>query len=435
MQIAIAKRTRLENLASLVNKRYIESNSDDSSEDGDDNRMNLCMDKEENINISNDEEEFSNEINDSDVSYRNENLNSEVESMLNITDNNSEDSRSHQSSQDLNSSENNSDIDEEEHLQFANENERGQYVVRILREWVQGGIMSMRKLDSLLAKFHRAFPNIPLSYKTLLQTPNQININEVNGGELWYKGIASNLDLMNLNVYLQTFNEILIDINIDGLPLFKSSAQRFWPILGKLVKSKNEPFIIAIFKGNQDPAMNDLLNHFVREMADLQRNGYIRNGVSYKLSIRHYILDAPARAKVKCCIEHGGYCACEKCEVVGEYIDNRMTYMELHEILRTDQSFFNQEQPYHHTGRSRLEVIGTGLVSQFRLDSLHLVYFGVFKRLILAWKKWNGPWKLHYNTIENISQKLLRLKNTCSRDFNRPPRSLADLPFYKATEF
>jgi len=240
---------------------------------------------------------------------------------------------------------------------------------------------------------------------------------------------------MNLEKYLQNYNEILIDINIDGLPLFKSSLKRFWPILGKLVRSKNEPFIIAIFKGNCDPNMNDLLNDFVIEMADLQRNGYVRNGVSYKLSIRHYILDAPARSKVKCCIEHGGYCACEKCEVVGEYIDNRMTYLELDEVLRTDQSFFNQKQPYNHTGRSRLEVIGAGLVSQFRLDSLYLIYLDVFKRLLLVWKKWNGPWKLHHNTIQDISRKLVMLKSFCPRDFNRLPRNLADLPFFKATEF
>jgi len=275
----IAKRTRLENLASVVNKRYIESDSDDSScgQNGDNNKMNLEVNEKENINISENETDFSNERNENiNIVHSDGDLNAEVESIINITDNNSvdsEDSRSDPSSHDSNSSENNSDIDEEEHLQFANENERGQYVVRILREWVQEGGISMRKLDSLLAKFHHVFPIVPLSYKTLLQTPNQINIKEINGGELWYKGIASNLDLMNLDEYLQNFNEILIDINIDGLPLFKSNSERFWPILGKLVTSKNEPFIIGIFKGNQDPDMNDLLNDFVREMADLRRNG------------------------------------------------------------------------------------------------------------------------------------------------------------------
>lgn len=247
-ETSITKRTRFEKLASIINKRYIASDSDDSNygQNADDNEINLEVDEEENI-ISNNENDFSESserYENMNIMHSDEDLSTEVGSVMNITDNNvdSEDSRSDLtiSSDNSNSdSENNTDIEEErpEYLQFTDENERGQYVVKILREWVQeGGIMSMRKLNSLLEKLHRVFPIIPLSYKTLLQTPSQININEVSGGELWYKGIACNLDLMNLDEYLQNFNEILIDINIDGLPLFKSSSQRFWPILGKLVK-------------------------------------------------------------------------------------------------------------------------------------------------------------------------------------------------------
>lgn len=96
------------------------------------------------------------------------------------------------------------------------------------------------------------------------------------------------------------------------------------------------------------------------------------------------------------------WCACKKCEVVREYVDNRMTYMELDKNPRTDQSSLNQEQPYHHTGHSPLEVIRAGLVSQFCLDNLYLVYLGVLKRLILGWKKWNGLWKLHHSIIQNF---------------------------------
>jgi len=66
----------------------------------------------------------------------------------------------------------------------------------------------------------------------------------------------------------------------------------------------------------------------VREVDHLLRNGYTSNNIIYKFSIRHYILDAPARAKVKYCIEHGGYYACEKCEVVGEWIES-------HDICRS----------------------------------------------------------------------------------------------------
>lgn len=71
---------------------------------------------------------------------------------------------------------------------------------------------------------------------------------------------------MNLNDYLERFNEIMIDINIDGLPISKSSPSKFWPILGRLVWSKREPFIISIFKGNMDPDIHDFLNLFVGEI-------------------------------------------------------------------------------------------------------------------------------------------------------------------------
>jgi len=337
--------------------------------------------------------------------------------------------------QDIDSISSTESLSEEEQVLFANKNETAQYVKIAIEEWArEPGKLSKRKLDDLLAKLHPVFPNLPLSYKTLLQTPG-INLIPVNGGKLWYKGITFNLNGMDLQGYLERFHEIVIDVNIDGLPLHKNSPVRFWPILGRLVKTKNEPFIIALFKGRVDPSIEDFIQPFVREVDHLLRNGYTSNNIVYKFSIRHYILDAPARAKVKCCIEHGGYCACEKCEVVGEWIDNRMTYVDLDETLRTDESFRNQEQPYHHQGRSPLLNIETLLISQFRLDGLHLIDLGVFKRFLLALRKWNGLWKLHYDTVAAISHELEMLRNSCPSDFNRLPKSFEDFSYMKGTEY
>ncbi|XP_070523068.1 uncharacterized protein [Cardiocondyla obscurior] len=326
-----------------------------------------------------------------------------------------------------------SSSDDEQEFNFTN-NEKGEYVKIVLKEWAcEPGILSKRKLDDLLAKLHPIFPNLPLSYKTLLETPS-INLMPVNGGDLWYKGITYNLNSMNLQEYLTRYQEIVIDVNINGLPLHKSSSVRFWPILGRLIRTKNEPFIIAIFKGRVDPNVNDFLEPFVQEINNLFQNGYLHNNIVYKFFIRHYILDAPARAKVKCCIEHGGYCGCEKCEVVGEWIDNRMTYVELDKTLRTDESFRNQKQLYHHQGYSPLLNVAL-LISQFRLDALHLIDLGVFKRFLLALWKWNGPWKLHRNSIADMSNKLVTLKDSCPSDFNRLPRSFEDFSFMKGTEY
>lgn len=49
--------------------------------------------------------------------------------------------------------------------------------------------------------------------------------------------------------------------------------------------------------------------------------------------------------------------------------------------LRTDESFQNRDQPEHHKYNSPLERdLQCGMVSAFRLDPMHLIYAGVFKR-------------------------------------------------------
>jgi len=66
-----------------------------------------------------------------------------------------------------------------------------EYVQEVLRQWARnGGGASMRKLDELLIRLSVVFPNLPKSYKTLLQTPRNIEVSEWEDGSLmWYKGI------------------------------------------------------------------------------------------------------------------------------------------------------------------------------------------------------------------------------------------------------
>lgn len=319
---------------------------------------------------------------------------------------------------------------------FQNDVEKEQYIIESLRLWaLEDGVMSMTKLDRLLARLRPVFPNLPVSYKTLLDTPQNIEVVALNsGGEMWYKSIRENLNRMELEIYLQLKGKIVMDVNIDGLPISKSSKIKFWPILGHLAGTKSEPFIIAIYLGTQNPQnVDEFLGQFVNEVHDLQIHGYSFKNNNYSFKVANYILDAPAF--VKCCINHGGYCACDKCIVNGEWHDDRMTYCNLDEPLRTEESFLMQEQQRHHNGHSPLERLGTKMVGQFRLDVMHLVYEGVFKRLVTTWKEWNGAWKLDRRAINSICDLLEFIKDSTPSDFNRKPRSLRDLKFYKATEF
>lgn len=163
------------------------------------------------------------------------------------------------------------------------------------------------------------------------------------------------------------------------------------------------------------------------EIYYLQENGYMYNGQRFEFSINNFICDASARSLLEGIVD-GAYFACEKCTVESDWMDNRMTYPNLNESLRTDESFINREQPNHHrhNDQSPLEELGIGMVSQFPLDGMHLVYLGVVSRLLLVWQKWNGLWKLRASIVAQISDELLIAKSTWTtpQDFNPKPRNL-----------
>ncbi|KAK3915796.1 Caprin-2, partial [Frankliniella fusca] len=331
------------------------------------------------------------------------------------------------------------EMDNEEQLNFENYDELEQFVIQNLKEWgSSGGVLSMSKLDELLGRLCPAFPNLPKSYKTLLSTAKKSDILRTEDFKFWHKGIKKNLDQRNLNNYLQVHEVIQIDFNIDGLPLSKgSSKMKFWPILGKLVGTEGDIFIVALYCGTKDPADIDIfLGDLVLELNDLMNNGYTLGDRNIRFEVRDFILDAPARSLVKCCIGHAGYGACEKCTVHGVYLLDRINFAHIGPecTARTDESYSAREDRLHHTGRSPLELIEIGMVSQFRLDTLHLLYKGVFSRLLDAILTWEGPWNMDAATIREVSNLLLGWKSSCPMDFNRKPRPLEEWYKYKATE-
>ena len=74
------------------------------------------------------------------------------------------------------------------------------------------------------------------------------------------------------------------------------------------------------------------------------------------------------------------------------------------------------------------------MVSQFRLDTMHLVDKGVFGRFLEVINTWERPWKLSAPVVQDISAVLLQLGTTRPTDFNRPQRSFEHYPKYKCTE-
>lgn len=88
-------------------------------------------------------------------------------------------------------------------------------------------------------------------------------------------------------------------INVDGLPLSKSTNSVFWPVLGE-VKSikdfKNIVFLIGLYHGYGKPKHPDiLLKKFVEECQNLNNKICIDN-ILIDFNVIMVVCDMPAKA-------------------------------------------------------------------------------------------------------------------------------------------
>ena len=87
-----------------------------------------------------------------------------------------------------------------------------------------------------------------------------------------------------------------LQINVDGLPLFKSSSQQFWPILALIEEDPiRSPFLIGLYCGYSKPTdASEYLSDFVAEMGKLASDGLEYQSKNIKIEISCFVCDAPA---------------------------------------------------------------------------------------------------------------------------------------------
>ena len=92
--------------------------------------------------------------------------------------------------------------------------------------------------------------DVPKDARTLLKTPTRIETYEKCGGDYAYFGISNGIRSV-INEHNSNNNVLSLSINIDGVPLFRSSSKQLWPILCSFENS--DIFIIAICCGDHKP--------------------------------------------------------------------------------------------------------------------------------------------------------------------------------------
>jgi len=74
-------------------------------------------------------------------------------------------------------------------------------------------------------------------------------------------------------------------------------------------------------------------------------------------------------------------------------------------------SFQNKLDEEFHKGVNPFEKLNMGLVSQVPLDSMHLVYLGVMKRILIFLIRGKKKFAYLKVTKKNVNDKLLLFKN------------------------
>lgn len=313
--------------------------------------------------------------------------------------------------------------------------EHGQALEVKLSKWYVEEKVTGSAVDSLLKLLHPYHPTLPLTARTLISTgQHTFAIQNVAGGEYVHFGIMNSLRRYESKLLNLDDKSLNLHINVDGLPLFRSSSTQLWPILG-LVVGIQKPFIIGAFCGRSKPSdVNSFLSNFVNEAIALHDQGFMINDVQFQVQVSCFICDAPARSFLKQTKSHTGYHACERCCQKGEYVDNRMTFPSVNSEKRMDDKFANFEYPEHQVNRSCLTQLNLGLVSCFVLDYMHLVCLGIVRRMLFLWIKGPLKYRISAVTVSLISQKLVAIRGHTPVEFVRKPRSLSELEHWKASE-
>ncbi|KAJ8034244.1 hypothetical protein HOLleu_21001 [Holothuria leucospilota] len=300
------------------------------------------------------------------------------------------------------------------------------------------GQVSHAALAGLLTALKPNFPHLPRDPRTLLHTNTSYNIVDICGGQYYHFGIKSCI-VSKLEMYhndVANLQEISLQVNIDGLPLFKSSCGQIWPILCFIEGlSQRDPFAVGIFYGTKKPTdASEYLSFFSEEVLSLYETGITYAHMKYPVKISAVVCDAPARAFVKNVKGHTGYYGCERCTQQGVW-DSKMTFPLVDAPARTNEIFSQLGYENHQLGTPGLADLPINMIVQFPLDYMHLVCLGVVRRLILLWKKGPAQCRISAQMVTEISNALVALRSSIPSEFARKPRSLLEVDRWKATEF
>lgn len=321
----------------------------------------------------------------------------------------------------------------------------GETIANCLVIWAVKFGISHTALSALLLMLRRfGHLELPKSARTLLRTPRKaVSPRPCGSDQFFYRAIEYYMDQYD-GTFLRRNDTVIVDFFIDGVSVSDSSKVKLWPIMGSFVNEPTiEPFVCGLYAEDSDPEdPDDYMREFVEEVKHLTENGITvtKDRVLKNFRFRCFVGDAPALSLARGTLGHASYYGCPKYDQVCCNDGHRMYYQFYVGELRTDESFRERTDIFHHKPEFQnkhllLEDV-IGMVSQSLIEAMHGLDLGVTKRVVKAIFNNETPSsKISKAELAALYARFKSFSDYVPSDFARKPRSLYGLSSFKATEF
>ncbi|BHF74046.1 hypothetical protein SprV_0401713000 [Sparganum proliferum] len=192
----------------------------------------------------------------------------------------------------------------------------GRCLTTDLREFCLRAKLSLTTAKDLFQVLRHYHPELPNDPRTLLQTPQTCVSKSMKRGKYVHLGLERGL-LNELRLRTLTgIPEVHVQLHIDGMKVFKASAQCLWPILARINHPVvGQPFVVGVFCGFGKPEpLEDVMGDCVSELKGLLTTGLRdpRTESVIKVDLLNVICDTPPRCYVRQVKAHNGYYGCDR---------------------------------------------------------------------------------------------------------------------------
>lgn len=219
----------------------------------------------------------------------------------------------------------------------------------------------------------------------MCNTPRNVKLVNVDPGQYCHLGLSFSISKL-LADCLDKVKSVKLLIGIDGLPLFSSSSDEFWPILGSIInlpELQSKVFPIGVYYGLKKPAgCIKFSSQFTEEIISVIKNGLTIDGKNILVRLKGICCDAPAKAFILGTQHHNEYFSCTRCKQEGSFFNNRMTFPLIDCAPRTHEGSLSQEDEDFNISNTPLTAIpNVDFVRSIPLDYMHLVCLGVMRTM------------------------------------------------------